>query len=729
MKPQSQTENAPSMLAITTSGCMTGVLQVVLSSSYAALIFGGVLNLYVGQGIGFALFGAIVIASIIALFAAWPGTVGSNQDVSVAIFSIISASIVASMPEGASSESVFCTVVVAISLGVLLTGFFLWGLGIMKLGGLIRYFPYPVVGGFLAGTGWLLFIGGLSLTCGQWSFEELFKPQLLTRWLPSLLFSLVLFLVVKRFNCGAALPGVIFFGILFFYGSAQSMGISLDTLREGGWLLGPFSENELWQPFTIEQFSLVDWSIIVEQAINIITVVAVCSITLLLNASAFELETRKDIDLNRELRLAGIVNFLSCFAHGFVGFRQLSLTVLNFKMNAQSRLVGMIGVAILSLTLIFGTSLISYFPRAIMGGLVMYLGLTFLVEWAFETYFRLPKIDFALIWMVLIVIAIFGFIPGIGVGLFAAVVMFVVSYSRTEVIRLELTGRDCQSIIPRSHNQRQVLAEQSDSLYVLQLQGFIFFGTANRLFNKIKERLETTNSIPLAFVILDFKRIDTLDSTGILSFRKLKNLTNLSNTNLIFTSISPEIKQQLIAGGLCPIDSLTHYFPTLNSGVEWCEEQILNNFPQNSSEGLTLAQQFAELHPEHTNIAPLMSCLEHLDIEPGATLLHEGDSAEGFYFIESGRVTTRTGHKECNSSTETLKDGTTIGDICFYLGRDHFADVVATEQCTVYGISKKRLQQIETESPEVAIMLHKIMARMLAERVTHLLETVSVFQK
>ena len=166
-------------MAIITAGLITGVLQVVLSSSYAALIYGGKLNPYVGQGIGFALIGAFAIATVIAIFAARPGTVGSNQDVSVAIFSLISVSIVASMPPHATAESAFCTVVITIALTVLFTGIFFWCLGTCHLGGLIRYFPYPVVGGFLAGTGWLLFKGGFSLNLGPWTYSELLQPNLL----------------------------------------------------------------------------------------------------------------------------------------------------------------------------------------------------------------------------------------------------------------------------------------------------------------------------------------------------------------------------------------------------------------------------------------------------------------------------------------------------------------------------------------------------------------------
>lgn len=74
------------LLQVITGCFIKGLLQVVLSISYAALVDGGKLSPYVGQGIGYALVGAFIIATIVSLFATLPGSVGSNQDVSVAIF-------------------------------------------------------------------------------------------------------------------------------------------------------------------------------------------------------------------------------------------------------------------------------------------------------------------------------------------------------------------------------------------------------------------------------------------------------------------------------------------------------------------------------------------------------------------------------------------------------------------------------------------------------------------
>lgn len=716
--------------AIVTAGLVTGVLQVVLSTSYATLIYGGKLNPYVSQGIGYALFGALIIASIITLFTSLPGTVGSNQDVTVAIFSIISASIIASMPPNAPLENIFFTVVIAIALTVFLTGLFLFGLGVFRIGGLVRYFPYPVVGGFLAGTGWLLLIGGFSILCGETPIRDLLQPALLARWLPTLLFSFIMVLVVQQSKNNYLLPGLLLVGFLLFYGIALLSNISIHELSNNGWLLGPFPDRTLIQPLSISKIALVDWGVISAQGANITTVLIVSSIALLLNASAFELETKQDVNLNKELRLAGIANLISSASPGFVGFRQFALSVLNHRMEAHSRLVGIIGVCVVALTLFFGAPIISYFPKPVLSGLLMYLGLTFLVEWGLKTWFTLPRIDFAIIWLVLIAIATVGFMPGVVVGLVAALIMFAISYSRTEVVRHELTGKNYQSLLPRRTDQRQILEKEGDQLYILQLQGFIFFGTAHRLLNKVKKRIIDSANNKIRYVILDFQRVDILDSTGIMSFRRLNDFMSGFDTHLIISTPSSQIKKQLIRGGLGPSHPSTSYFNSLNEGIEWCEEEILRKAGKDYSVSLSLAQQLSPALPKTNKIAHLLKNLERLEISPGTTIIDKSDKAEAFFFIESGRVITKLDDPhEPFVHLETMKNGRIVGDIGFYLGKKSTADVIADTHCVVYRLSKEKLQQLERENFEIALLLHQSVAQMLAERVTHLVRTVNALQK
>lgn len=105
------------------------------------------------------LFGAVAMGVIVALTSSFHSTVTAPQDAPTAIMALIAAGIVTSV--GAGNTSAFATVVAAMAFTALATGLTLWLLGHYRLGNLIRFIPYPVVGGFLAGTGWVLLTGAL----------------------------------------------------------------------------------------------------------------------------------------------------------------------------------------------------------------------------------------------------------------------------------------------------------------------------------------------------------------------------------------------------------------------------------------------------------------------------------------------------------------------------------------------------------------------------------------
>ena len=79
---------------------------------------------------------------------------------------------------------------------------------------------------------------------------------------------------------------------------------------------------------------------------------------------------------------------------------------------------------------------------------------------------------------------------GIAVGLMAGIVFFIVNYSRVNIIKHELSGVLYHSTVDRSDQQHRLLRENGEHLSILKLQGFIFFGTANRLLEHIHRRID-----------------------------------------------------------------------------------------------------------------------------------------------------------------------------------------------------------------------------------------------
>src|SRR5437763_7984568 len=106
---------------------MVAILEVVLASSFGALIFGGRLDRFVQAGIGLNLVAGVIMMAVLALGSTQPGTVGSIQDVSAAVLALVAAGIAARM--GPVDHRVFLTVVVAIALTSALSGALFYALG------------------------------------------------------------------------------------------------------------------------------------------------------------------------------------------------------------------------------------------------------------------------------------------------------------------------------------------------------------------------------------------------------------------------------------------------------------------------------------------------------------------------------------------------------------------------------------------------------------------------
>ena len=87
-------------------------------------------------------------------------------------------------------------------------------------GGLVRFLPYPVMGGFLAGTGWLLTTGGIGMMVNPSISPGLFLPPMLLRWLPGLILGAVMLLAVNRLKGPLVLPGIFAGAVVLFYAIA-----------------------------------------------------------------------------------------------------------------------------------------------------------------------------------------------------------------------------------------------------------------------------------------------------------------------------------------------------------------------------------------------------------------------------------------------------------------------------------------------------------------------------
>lgn len=722
------------LLPSLTAGLVVGLLEVALAASFASLIFAGELSDYVSRGIGLALMGAFLSSMLVALFTSLPGTVGGNQEVPAAFMAVIVAAIVAAMPAGASAEETFLTAVAAIALSTLLTAGFFLILGVFRLGELVRFLPYPVIGGFLAGTGWLLLTSAFATMIivpeGSTMISMIMQLDKLIYWLPGLILALIMLFFLRRSDHALLMPGIVIGGTLLFYFMVWISGTSLTELEEQGWLLGPFPAEGLWQPLTPADLAQVDWSAIVSQSASIVIVFLVSAISLLLNVSGLELVARRDIEINRELRVGGVANLASAAVSGLIGYQQLGLSVLNFKSEAGSRLVGLIAAGLCAVVLLFGAAVVSLIPIVIISALLLYLGIEFLYDWLISGWFRLPKIDYLIVVAIVLVTATIGFMEAVALGLLFAVVLFVVGYSRIDVVRHRITGAVYHSRVARARPHRQVLKQEGHQLLILELQGFIFFGTAENLLKQIRQRIEDAEEPSPCYILLDFHRVTGLDSTALFSFSRMQQLAESRNFVLFYAALPSQVQRQLehIVDGR--EQEMVHFAANLEQGVEWCEDQILQQAGMGDRKRPpSLAEQLAEILPDAEYLSELLPYFEPMEVEAGHRLIKQGEPSHDLYFVQDGQVTAVLEKEDGDPVRLETMGGGVVGEIGFYLGYNRTASIIVDVPSRIYRLSRESMRQMENENPLAAAHMHRLIVHLLSERVAHLVNTVDTLEQ
>ncbi|MGK7939320.1 MAG: SLC26A/SulP transporter family protein [Crocosphaera sp.] len=699
------------------------IISIIWAVSCSHLIFSGSLSEYISIGISLILVSNIITGVFIASRTSLPGIIPSIQEPPVAILSVVVSTIVAQSSID-NIETTLLTVIVTIILTGILSGIAFFLLGHFRLGSLVRYVPYPVIGGFLAGTGWLLVASIIKNSAGiEVSFNnflELFSWEILTQWLPEFSLALFLLLIVRFYRSFFILPSFILLTILVFYLFLGITGLSIEDAREVGLLMEPMQSDTFWQPLSFSSFKKADFSIIVNHLPQLFSMIVLGVMGLLLNISGIEVALKKDIALNHELKVTGIANILSgLMGGGLTSYVSLSRSVLNHRLGASSRVVGWFLSGICALALLGGMSIFSLLPEILIGGLTLFLGLSFLVEWLYDGWWNLSKIDYFLVLLIVIFIAFWGLLSGIICGLIVAMILFVVKSSRLSITKNISSLADLSSHVQWSPLETKTIKKYGESVYILQLQGSLFFGTANQLFNRIRNRLSDLDKTPIKVVLLDVRLVNDIDSSALINFLKIKQLIKSYSIHLVLTNLTTKYQNKLQKQvGLQ--EEFIHIFEEMNQGLAWCEEQLLNQYYPIHKSCQLLENQLKKFFPPSVDSSKLMTYLKPFKLLPGDVLFTPGHLTLGMYFLESGKLSVI---KEITPGKtkylRTYKSETIIGEIGFYKQSNHSASVIADEYSSVYFLSSHDFRRMEKEEPELAVAFHKFIIKVLIERLQY----------
>jgi SulP family sulfate permease len=416
------------------------------------------------------------------------------------------------------------------------------------------------------------------------------------------------------------------------------------------------------------------------------------------------------------LKGAGIANVLSGLAGGIIGYHALSTTALSGRLGVRGRLAGIIAGLVCLAALLVGTSLLTLIPKFVFSGILMFLGLDFIYEWVALGWSRFSKLEYAIVLLIMAVIAVTNFLTGVAIGLLVMVIMFVVSYSRTKVIRHAYTGADMHSMVVRSIEERKLMTEAGTQIEILELQGFIFFGTANTLLERVRQS-QTALDSPPRFIILDFRLVTGIDSSAALALYKCEQSAREEGAILILTGASEHDLEKLQLGGLDLGSASIKLLPDLDQGLEWCEDQIgISQFAPEVTLHTSAQDLLVRSGMSESEAKRLAKVLEPIEIDTNEALIEEGDLAEDLYFILRGRVSIWGDLSETEPvRLRTLGPGTTVGEIGLYLDSTRSANVLADEPTTALKLSGDALAAMRQKDPALLAAFHEMIARQLSE--------------
>jgi anti-anti-sigma factor len=255
---------------------------------------------------------------------------------------------------------------------------------------------------------------------------------------------------------------------------------------------------------------------------------------------------------------------------------------VNRGFGGKSHVSVLVNAAVTFLTLIALLPVIAHFPRAVLSGAIVVIAIQALDPWTIKTVRQLAArdvldwkraaIDLGVSLGVAVLAIVTDIVIAVMAGLVIAIGFFLVRMSRS-IIRTSRRAEMLRSRRVRDPASMAILAEHGSRIVVVELEGAMFFGTAERLVDHVDAELARPTSV----VILDFKRVTEVDVTGARILTQLADRLSKKNAQLALSSLSGPamIGRALLDMGVIEALGVERSFPDRDQALEWAEDRVI----------------------------------------------------------------------------------------------------------------------------------------------------------
>ncbi|KAK4202216.1 sulfate transporter family-domain-containing protein [Triangularia verruculosa] len=593
------------------------LLNILDALSYGMILFplGSPIFAHLGSA-GISIFYVSTIISQLTFSSGsiFRGGVGSELIEVVPFFHNMAATITTLVGED-KPDAVIATTITSYALSSMMTGAVFYLMGKFEFGYIVGFIPRHILIGCIGGVGWFLVATGFEVTArmdGSLNYDletlrKLAQADTVPLWIIPLVLAIILFWGQSKITSKFFLPLYILVIPAAFYAVVSMFGaMDPEQLRGDGWVFeGPPEGEPWWYFWTLYKFHLVDWGAIVQCVPAMLALTFFGILHVPINVPALALNVGEDhADLDHELKLHGYSNFFS----GCVGSIQNYLVYANslffMRSGGDSRLAGFLLAALTFLVMMIGPSLIGFIPIMMVGVLIFDLGFELLLEAVWQPRKKLKLLEYLTVIVIVLIMGIYDFVVGIGVGILLAFISLIVQASRVPAVRASYSGEVVGSTVRRNPTQQHYLRQVGRQINIIKLSGYLFFGTIVSVEEKIRDLIteEQFNKRPIRFLILDLWLVTGLDYSAGEVFNTISRLLNGRGIELAISGVGPEraLGRSLRAVGLGEDGIEVKFLPELNSALEYCENELLKTLyakQQEEEEQQLLVQQQQQQQP------------------------------------------------------------------------------------------------------------------------------------
>ncbi|MBN8989307.1 MAG: SLC26A/SulP transporter family protein [Rhizobiales bacterium] len=711
-------------------GSAASVLTITFGLSYSLLIFTGPLAPYLGYGIAATFISSAILAAVVAAGSSFPFAIAAPENSTAAMTGILASSLVEHILAGNASAPVLAPTLMTLGLSAIVTGIVLCGFGVTRMGRAIRYVPYPVVGGFLGATACLIILGAIRVITGyrlQWATLDRFANILtLSELAAACAMALALYLTWHRSRTRVGLPAMLVGGVIIAHIVFQLAGFTVAGAQASGWTFQPPPDVSFLLPWSAANIAQYPWHALPDLLGNLVAVIFVAASSTLFNTAGIEVAAHREANLERELNVAGFANILSGAFGGYPGCISVSRTILNFNSGGTGRLSGLTVAAVSALMLAVAPVLLGYMPKFVLGGLLLYLGADQLHKWTIESWRRLTRTEYVSLLAIIVIILQWGFVAGVLIGVVIGCATFALSAARVETIKYSFDGAEYRSSLDRSRDDQEVLTAHGGKIRGLNLQSYLFFGSANGLYQHVKTLL--ADHPECRYLVFDFKLVTGIDSSAAYSFAQIKRRAHDLGVKLVLVHMSAMVETVLRSSEF--ISDEVNVAPDLDHALERCENEIIAQHQGLEHEEANLRDWFTQILGSEDDAEELIRHCQRLEVEAGDIIARVGDDADSMLFIVDGRIGIMMADEEGHfTRLRSLGRYTTIGEMGLVAHAPRSATIQAETSSVLYVLNRQQFEAIKAEHPELSYKLLTYFVSVLAERLSFNSRTIAVLRR